>query len=81
MSFYDRQCGLSDAVKDLFYDQLHERAVTTVIPAWESLIPCGGWNIQAQVTKKCMEAVGLAGQTPRGGGGVGGGYSDIFVHT
>ena len=73
MSFYDPQCGLSDAVKDLFYDQLHVRAVTTVIPAWEFLIPCGDWNVQAHVTKKYMEAVGMAGHTPRGGGGGRGG--------
>ena len=63
MSFYETQCGLSDAVKDLFYDQLHVRAVTTVIHAWEFLIPCGDRNVQAQVTKKYMEAVGMAGQT------------------
>ena len=36
------QCGLSDSVKDLFYDQL--RAVTAMIPASEFLIPCGDWN-------------------------------------
>ena len=36
------QCGLSDSVKDLFYDQL--RAVTAMIPASEFLISCGDWN-------------------------------------
>ena len=30
-SVYTPQCGLSDSVKDLFYDQL--RAVTAMIPA------------------------------------------------
>ena len=42
LSVYDPQCGLSDSVKDLFYDQL--RAVTAMIPASEFLIPCGDWN-------------------------------------
>ena len=36
------QSGLSDEVKDLFFDQL--RAVTARIPASEFLIPCGDWN-------------------------------------
>ena len=36
------QYGLSDEVKDLFFDQL--RAVTAKIPASEFLIPCGDWN-------------------------------------
>ena len=31
LSVYAPQCGLSDSVKDLFYDQL--RAVTAMIPA------------------------------------------------
>ena len=39
LSVYAPQCGLSDSVKDLFYDQL--RAVTAMIPASEFLIPCG----------------------------------------
>ena len=39
LSVYAPQCGLSDEVKDLFFDQLH--AVTTRIPASEFLIPCG----------------------------------------
>ena len=41
LSVYTSQCGLSDSV-NLFYDQL--RAVTTMIPASEFLIPCGDWN-------------------------------------
>ena len=41
LSVYAPQCGLSDSVKDLFYDQL--RAVTAMIPASEFLIPCGDW--------------------------------------
>ena len=36
------QSGLSDEVKDLFFDQL--RVVTARIPASEFLIPCGDWN-------------------------------------
>ena len=39
---YVPQCGLSDSVKDIFYDQL--RSVTAMIPASEFLIPCGDWN-------------------------------------
>ena len=42
LSVYAPQCGLSDSVKDLLYDQL--RAVTAMIPASEFLIPCGDWN-------------------------------------
>ena len=42
LSVYSPQCGLSDSVKDLFYDQL--RAVTAMIPTSEFLIPCGDWN-------------------------------------
>ena len=42
LSVYATPCGLSDSVKDLFYDQL--RAVTAMIPASEFLIPCGDWN-------------------------------------
>ena len=42
LSVYDPQSGLSDEVKDLFFDQL--RAVTVRIPASEFLIPCGDWN-------------------------------------
>ena len=42
LSAYAPQCGLSDSVKDLFYDQL--RAVTAMIQASEFLIPCGNWN-------------------------------------
>ena len=42
LSVYAPQCGLSDSVKDLFYDQL--RAVTAMIPASEFLKPCGDWN-------------------------------------
>ena len=42
MSVYAQQCGLSDSLKDLFYDQL--RAVTAMILASEFLIPCGDWN-------------------------------------
>ena len=39
LSVYAPQSGLSDEVKDLFFDQL--RAVTARIPASEFLIPCG----------------------------------------
>ena len=42
LSVYAQQCGLSDSVKDLFFDQL--RAVTAMIPGSEFLIPCGDWN-------------------------------------
>ena len=42
LSVYTPQSGLSDEVKDLFFDQL--RAVTARIPASEFLIPCGNWN-------------------------------------
>ena len=42
LSVYAPQSGLSDEVKDLFFDQL--RAVTARIPASEFLIPCGDWN-------------------------------------
>ena len=42
LSVYTPQSGLSDEVKDLFFDQLH--AVTARIPASEFLIPCGDWN-------------------------------------
>ena len=42
LSIYAQQCGLSDSVKDLSYDQL--RAVTAMIPASEFLIPFGDWN-------------------------------------
>ena len=42
LSVYAPQSGLSDEVKDLFFDQL--RAVTARIPASEFLIPYGDWN-------------------------------------
>ena len=42
LSVYAPQSGLSDEVKDLFFDQLH--AVTARIPGSEFLIPCGDWN-------------------------------------
>ena len=42
LSVYAPQRGLSDKVKDLFFDQLH--AVTAKIPGSEFLIPCGDWN-------------------------------------
>ena len=42
LSVYAPQSGLSDEVKDLFFDQLH--AVNARIPASEFLIPCGDWN-------------------------------------
>ena len=42
LSMYAPQSGLSDEVKDLFFDQLH--AVTSRIPASEFLIPYGDWN-------------------------------------
>ena len=42
LSVYAPQSGLSDEVKDLFFDQLC--AVTARIPTSEFLIPCGDWN-------------------------------------
>ena len=42
LSVYAPRSGLSDEVKDLFFDQLC--AVTARIPASEFLIPCGDWN-------------------------------------
>ena len=42
LSVYAPQCGLSDSVMDIFYDQL--RPVTEMIPASEFLIPCVDWN-------------------------------------
>ena len=42
LSVYAPQSGLSDEVKDLFFDQL--RAVTARIPGSEFLILCGDWN-------------------------------------
>ena len=42
LSVYAPQSGLSDEVKDLFFDQLH--AVTARIPRSEFLIPWGDWN-------------------------------------
>ena len=42
LSVYAPQSGLSDEVKDLFFDQLH--TVTARIPASEFLIPYGDWN-------------------------------------
>ena len=42
LSVYASQCGLSDSVKDLFYDQL--RAVTAIFPGPKFVIPCGDWN-------------------------------------
>ena len=42
LSVYAPWSGLSDEVKDLFFDQL--RAVTSRIPASENLIRCGDWN-------------------------------------
>ena len=50
LSVYAPQSGLSDEVKDLFFDQLHAlffdqlHAVTARIPSSEYLIPCGDWN-------------------------------------
>ena len=49
LSVYAPQSGLSDEVKDLFFDQL--RAMTARIPASEFMIPCGD----------CNENVGHAG--------------------
>ena len=42
LSVYAPKCGLSDSVKDLYYDQL--RAVTAIIQASESPSPCSDWN-------------------------------------
>ena len=65
LSVYAPQCGLSDSVKDLFYDQL--RAVTAMIPASEFLIPCGDQNGHVGSTgsgyKVFMKAMGMASQT------------------
>ena len=41
LSVYALECGLSDANKDLFYEQLH--AVTAKIPVSEFLTPSGLW--------------------------------------
>ena len=60
LSVYAPQSGLSDEVKDLFFDQL--RAVTARIPGSEFLIPCGDWNGKALDTGKCM--VGWGRQEP-----------------
>ena len=57
-----QQCGLSDSVKDLFYDQLG--AVTAMIPASEFLIPCDDWNAHVGSTgssyKEAHGAMGMA---------------------
>ena len=42
LSVYAPQSGLSDEIKDQFFDQL--RAVTARIPGSKFLIPCGDWN-------------------------------------
>ena len=42
LSVYAPQSGLSDEVKDLFFDQLP--ALTARIPGSEFLIPYGDWN-------------------------------------
>ena len=42
LSVYAPQSGLSDEVKDMFFDQL--RAVTARITGSKFLIPCGDWN-------------------------------------
>ena len=64
LSVYAPQSGLSDEVKDLFFDQL--RAVTARISASEFLIPCGDWKamlaVQALDTGKCMVGWGMAGR-------------------
>ena len=62
LSVYAPQSGLSDEVKDLFFDQL--RAVTARIPASEFLIPCGTamLAVQALDTGKCMVGWGMAGR-------------------
>ena len=44
LSVYAPHNGLSDEVKDLFFNQLH--AVTARIPGSEFLIPCGDRNSQ-----------------------------------
>ena len=53
--------GYSDAVKDLFYDQLC--ALTAMIPALESLIPCDGRQYKVRLKEKYTEAVVMASQT------------------
>ena len=62
LSVYAPQSGLSDEVKDLFFDQLH--AVTARIPASEFLIPCGDWN-------GCVGHVGTRYRVVHGGMGYG----------
>ena len=57
---YAPQNGLSDGVKDLFFDQLH--AVTARIPASEFLIPCGDWNGHVGCAGKCMVGWGIVGR-------------------
>ena len=59
LSVYAPQCGLSDSVKDLFYDQ--PRAVTAMIPASEFLIPCGDWNGHVGSTGSGYKEVLLTG--------------------
>ena len=64
LSVYAPQSGLSDEVKDLFFDQL--LAVTARIPASEFLIPCGDWNGHVGHAgtgyMKCMVGWSMAGR-------------------
>ena len=64
LSVYAPQSGISDEIKDLFFDQL--RAVTARIPASEFLIPCGDWSGHvgraSMDTGKCMVGWGMAGR-------------------
>ena len=64
LSVYAPQSGLSDEVKDLFFDQL--RAVTARIPASEFLIHVeigmAMQAVQALDTGKCMVGWGMAGR-------------------
>ena len=61
LSMYALKSGLSDGVKDLFFDQL--RVVTARIPGF--LIPCGDLNDHVGSagtnTGKCMEGLYMAG--------------------
>ena len=62
LSVYAPQCGLSDSVKDLFYDQL--RAVTAMIPASEFLIPCGHVGSTGSVYKEVQGGYGYGKPDP-----------------
>ena len=61
LSVHAPQCGLSDSVKGLFYDQI--RAVTAMIQALEFLIPYGDWKGHVGSTGSGYKAMGMASKT------------------